>query len=83
MLTKIFTIRFNETKDCFDDTELRDFIKNKENLSLREHFFQRHEIPYLTVMVNYNLTQQTPEVEKKKERDESWKELLIPFTVRN
>ncbi len=75
MLTKIFTIRFDELKDCFDDTELRDFIKNKEVLSLREHFFQRHEIPYLTVMVNYNLLNVT-QIEPEKKKDESWRELL-------
>ncbi len=79
MLTKIFTIRFSEAKDCFDDTELRDFIKNKEVLSLREHFFQRHEIPYLTVMVNYNLQSVVqPQTDGKKEHDESWRELLKP-----
>ncbi len=81
MLTKIFTIRFNEAKDCFDDTELRDFIKDKEVPAMRDHFFSRHEIPYLTVIINYNLRTETPtstSTETKKERDESWKELLTP-----
>lgn len=82
MLTKIFTLRFNELTDSFDDTPLREFIKNKEILSLRDHFFMRHEVPYLAVVVNYNLhAEREPQTEGKKERDESWKELLSPEDV--
>lgn len=37
----------------------------------------RHEIPYLTIVISYNLRTETkPEIEKKKERDESWREVL-------
>lgn len=79
MLTKIFTLRFNELTDSFDDTPLQEFIKNKEILSLRDHFFMRHEVPYLAVIVSYNLQSvEQPKTNDKKERDESWKELLTP-----
>lgn len=79
MLTKIITLRFNELTDSFDDTALQEFIKNKEILSLRDHFFMRHEVPYLAVIVNYNLhAEAQPQADGKKERDESWKELLAP-----
>ncbi len=77
MLAKIFTFRFNELIDSFDDAPLRDFIKDKEILSIREHFFMRHEIPYLTVIVSYNLrVEALPQTGKK--RDESWRELIKP-----
>lgn len=79
MLTKIFTLRFNELTDSFDDTPLQEFIKNKEILSLRDHFFMRHEVPYLAMIVSYNLQSiEQPKTDGKKERDESWKELLTP-----
>ena len=79
MLTKIFTLRFNELTDSFDDAMLQEFIKNKEILSLRDHFFMRHEVPYLAVIVSYNLhTVEQPKSDGKKERDESWRELLAP-----
>ena len=79
MLTKIFTLRFSELTDSFDDSPLREFIKNKEILSMRDHFFMRHEVPYLTMIVTYNLqTSEPTKIETKKERDESWKTLLKP-----
>lgn len=79
MLAKIFTLRFNELTDSFDDTPLQEFIKNKEILSLREHFFMRREVPYLTMIVNYNLQSiEPPKSDGKKERDEYWRELLTP-----
>jgi ATP-dependent DNA helicase RecQ len=79
MLAKIFTLRFNELTDSFDDTPLQEFIKNKEILSMRDHFFLRHEVPYLAVIVSYNLqTVEQPKTDGKKERDESWRELLTP-----
>jgi len=79
MLAKIFTLRFNELTDIFDDALLQEFIKNKEILSMRDYFFMRHEVPYLTVVVSYNLhpIEQSKSGEKK-ECDESWRELLKP-----
>lgn len=79
MLAKIFTLRFNELTDGFDDAPLREFIKDKEILSMRDYFFMRHEIPYLAVVVNYNLLSvEQPPSSDKKERDESWRDLLKP-----
>ena len=38
-LVRIFTLRFNRVPGRFDDEELRDFLKDKEVLSIRDHFF--------------------------------------------
>ena len=43
MLVQIFTLKFHATTEQFDDRELQEFIKDKEVLSVREHFFIKHE----------------------------------------
>lgn len=71
--------------DAFDDAPLREFIKDKEILSLRDYFFNRHDVPYLAVVVSYNLppaasvTAQEPT--KTGRREETWRELLTPEDV--
>ena len=45
MLVRVFTLHFSSPLGGFDDGELRDFIKDKEVLSIREHFFVRDELP--------------------------------------
>ena len=60
-----------------DDTLLQEFIKDKEVLSLREHFFVQNGMPYLAVMVTYRgLSVETVAQAESKKRDESWKEML-------
>jgi len=45
MLTRVITLRFNGVLDGFDDAPLRDFIKDKEVISIRDHFFVRNDQP--------------------------------------
>jgi hypothetical protein len=49
MLIKIFTLSFDSAYGGFNDLVLRDFLKDLEVISVREHFFIRNEIAYLGV----------------------------------
>lgn len=82
MLVRIFTLRFNSLLDGFDDTPVRDFIKDKEVRSIREHFFIRDNQPYLTLVICYDLPRMeepsppTGTKPEPKRQDESWREIL-------
>lgn len=82
MLMKIFSLTFNSLTGGFDDEPIRDFMKDKEVLSIRDHLFVRNEIPYLTLIVKYfPFRQETSpklsfETRTHEKRDESWKEGL-------
>lgn len=82
MLVKVFSLTFNSLTGGFDDEPLRDFIKDKEVISIRDHIFVRNEIPYLTLIVKYFPFRQevAPKVtfdgKPADKRDESWKEGL-------
>ena len=66
MRVRIFTLKFQTATEQFDDEELQDFMKDKELLSIREHFFLKHETPYLVVIVTYLLGTPTSARVKKK-----------------
>src|SRR6266481_3512213 len=53
MLIRIFSLTFNMATNGFDDRELRDFLKDKEVISMNDHFFIRNEIPYLSIVIKY------------------------------
>lgn len=79
MLVKIFSLNFNSTVGGFDDEPLRDFIKDKEVISIRDHLFVRNEIPYLTLVVKYFPFRSEANAEpssKTSSKDEAWKKLL-------
>lgn len=83
MLVCVFTLKFDPTLGSFDDRGLRDFVKDKEILSIHDHFFTHDEAPYLAVVVTYNLLRPeegkktVPEQkEKKEEGREKWRQLL-------
>ena len=48
-MLRIFTLKFQSTLGTFDDAELQAFIKDKEVMSIRDHFFTKDDMPYLTV----------------------------------
>lgn len=78
MLVKIFSLVFNSAARGFDDTELRDFLKDKEVISIHDHLFVRNEVPYLTLIVKYFPLRQEidPKMVPQGKRDESWKEQI-------
>lgn len=81
MLARVFTLKFSPVLGGFDDGGLRDFMKDKEVLSVRDHFFVKDEVPYLAVLVTYNLLR--PEADApvtgrrgERERNEEWRGIL-------
>ena len=51
MRVRLFTFRYSATLGGFDDTALREFIRDKEVLSFREHFFAVNEVPHLACVL--------------------------------
>ena len=80
MQVKVLTLRFCKLTETFNDTALQAFIKDKEVISIRDHFFEQLGIPYLTLVVIYRLSPVadavSPGSSEKVKPDESWKELL-------
>lgn len=88
MLARVFTLRFSSMLDGFDDTPLREFIKDKEVHTLRDHFFVRNDVPYLTLVVSYSqpplLKPAAPVAENKPSggrHDEGWRHLISEAEV--
>jgi len=71
---KIFTFRFSESIDGFDDKPLQEFIADKEVIDFSEHFFIYEKTPYLTVLLSYRLPA-ADEKRKQKSRPDPAKEL--------
>jgi ATP-dependent DNA helicase RecQ len=71
--------------DGFDDAPLRDFIKDKEVLSIRDHFFVKNEVPYLAVIINYRpqpiVAAPAPKAGERGKSDESWRALIAEADV--
>ena len=64
---------------AFDAAELQAFIKDKEVVSIRDHFFTKDDMPYLAVLVTYQLAgppTDVPAVEPAAAtpRNEKWRE---------
>ena len=79
MLLKIFCLTFDSMMGGFNDQEVREFFKEKEIISIRDHLFIRNEVPYLTLIVKYfpHRIEINPHLPKTFEkRDESWRQSL-------
>ncbi len=73
-MLRIFPLKFQSTLGAFDDAELQAFIKDKEVLSIRDHFFTKDEMPYLA-----GPSTDVPAVESASAaspRNEKWREVL-------
>ena len=53
MRVKLITFRYSATIGGFDDSALSEFIRDKEVLSFREHFYSVNDVPHLTCVVSY------------------------------
>lgn len=90
MLIRIFSLTFNSALGGFDDSGIREFLRDKELISVRDHLFIRNEIPYLTLVVKYFPYRteiepggqaraplaQRDSGQNQSKRDESWRALL-------
>jgi hypothetical protein len=84
MLVRVFTLQFNTLLAGFDDGPLRDFIKDKEVLSIRDHFFIKNDIAYLALIVTYLPTRAeaaTHVADSDGRKKESWRELVKPEDI--
>ena len=80
MQVRVFTLHFDPAVGGFDDKSLREFVKDREVLSIRDHFFTREETPYLALVVTYNAlrpeqNEKTP-TEKREEDRDKWRAIL-------
>jgi len=55
MFARVITLHCNAVLGGFDDTSLREFLKGKAVLSIRDHFFIRNDVPCLAMIVPYTL----------------------------
>ena len=55
MLLRVFTLRFDDQVGAFREDVVRDFVKDKHVISMREHFFYRLNVPYLAVFALFCL----------------------------
>lgn len=78
MLVKIISLTFDSARGNFDDSPLREFLKDKEIISITDHFFLKNETPYLSIVIKYYPYRQetNPSLAPKGKRDESWREEL-------
>ena len=79
MLIQVITLRYSSTLGGFDQTELQEFVRDKEVLSIRDHFFQHSDVPHLVFVVTYRLADSSTvatATQAKMQRDDAWKKAL-------
>jgi superfamily II DNA helicase RecQ len=78
MLIKIITLSFDSAYGGFNDLALRDFLKDLEVISVKEYFFIRNEVAYLTLIIKYFPVRQELDnkLNPKGQRDEAWRKML-------
>jgi superfamily II DNA helicase RecQ len=76
MLLKIFSFVFNSALGTFDDSEFQDFVKDKAILSIREFFFIHNNLPYLTLVLQYQSSEAVSIETGPIPQHDSWKKTL-------
>ena len=80
MQLRIFTLPFNPVTQSFDDSGVTGFMADKDVLSIRDHFFTKDDIPYLTLVISYRvapiLSPPAQTTKPARKRDESWRQIL-------
>jgi len=78
-MLKIFTLKYEEISETFNDSILSNFLSDKEILQWESHFFDRKNEYFWTILVEYRtiIPSQTDPISKTvKTKDESYKEIL-------
>jgi superfamily II DNA helicase RecQ len=78
-MLKIFTLKYEEKSESFNDSMLSNFLADKEILRWESHFFERKNEYFWTLLIEYrqSVPMQTELAQKVEgSKDESYKELL-------
>lgn len=78
-MLKIFTLKYEEKSESFNDSILSNFLFDKEILRWESKFFERKNEYFWTVLIEYrqSIPMQSIPIQKTEiSRDESYKELL-------
>ena len=84
MFARVMTLHFDAVLGGFDDTPLREFLKDKEVLAIRDHFFIRNDVPYLAMIVTYSLphlVSPAASAASANQQEPSWRALVAPEEV--
>ncbi len=79
MQIRIFTLRFSPVTESFDDSAVAGFLADKEALSIRDHFFTKDDVPYLTLVIRYRtaaLPSPAETAKSKQKSNDAWREQL-------
>lgn len=75
----LITLRFDDLTGKIDDVPLNEFLRDKDVISVRDHFFVKDSTPYLALLVTYNsgMTLSDIPIEKpSKRQDDDWRKLI-------
>lgn len=78
-MLKVFTLKFNDKIEGFNDEIIYNFLCNKEVISWKSYFFERRNENFWTIVVEYKHAASQPEAIPGKTReklDETYKDLL-------
>lgn len=76
MLIKVFTITFDSLTGEFNESPIREFLKDKEIISVSDYLFVRNEIPYLTLVVKYYPYRPEAHPDSQSAGESNWKEIV-------
>src|SRR3972149_8245705 len=78
-MLRIFTLKYEERSESFNDSNMTNFLSDKELLRWESNFFERKNEYFWTVLVEYRpsiYTQGESLLKKETNKDESYKEIL-------
>ncbi len=81
MLIKVISLAFDTLYGGFNDEDVREFIKDKEIISVTDYHFVKNDVPYLTFIFRYfphraEMESKADAKNNKREPDDDWKKLL-------
>ena len=79
MQVKVITLKYDHIIRKIDDSSLTNFIKDKEVISVRDHFFMKDKCPYLVMVITYKQNAMAEPVSEKKSKGkdkDKWRELI-------
>jgi len=80
VLIKVISLAFDSIYGGFNDEEIREFLKDKEVISITDYHFVKNDVPYLIFVLRYfphRAEIESKGIQKeKRDQDDDWKKLL-------